>query len=177
MLSKSEKLGEDQISVKEHENTLPEIPAMACDDDLIFMSVGLYKFFMAHGKEGADAKVLYEHLMFTARMQGRRYAKANDFYLRNGLGWGVKKVKTAKAFLHKAKLIDYWQARNDKTGAFGDTFIIIRAFKAESVPQKQPEQEDEEPEKDDSTGGSISAAAANFAACGSQRYVPLGETN
>ncbi|ULQ59224.1 hypothetical protein K7I13_12075 [Brucepastera parasyntrophica] len=95
------------------------------NSDIIPITVGLYKFFMANGKEGRDAKDLYEHLIFTARLQETNQIKANNIYLANGLCWGENRVKKAKAFLATHGLIEYVQVK-DSAGQFGYTVIRLR---------------------------------------------------
>ncbi len=100
---------------------------MDCDDDVIVISVGLYKFFMAHGKDGRLGKELYEHLVFTSRMQyGSCNVKANNSYLMRGLGWGDKTLRRIKSFLKGAGLIEYIQDKDNKSGKFGSTTILIK---------------------------------------------------
>jgi hypothetical protein len=95
------------------------------DSDIIFMTVARYKLFMGNIDNcGMDAKNLYEHLQFTARMQGTNSIKANDVYLQKGLGFGKIKLKKAKAFLHKHGMIEYKQARN-ADGTLGEGYIIV----------------------------------------------------
>ncbi|MDC7234561.1 MAG: hypothetical protein PQJ58_15125 [Spirochaetales bacterium] len=104
-----------------------------CDNDFLIVSVKMYKFFMAHGKDGLEAKQLYDHLLFASRVQGSKAVKANVNYIKNGLGWGVAKVKKAKAFLSAAGLIQYSQNQG-KDGQFGDHKIILKStWDAESL--------------------------------------------
>lgn len=95
------------------------------DQDIIFMTMGRYKFFLSKKEEGGmEAKELYEHLIFTAKMQSTNTIKANDIYLRNGLGWGIQKLKKAKAFLKKYNMIDYKQNRTED-GKMGQFYIKV----------------------------------------------------
>ena len=88
------------------------------DGDIIFMTMKLYKFFIAKRKEGSiDAMNLYFHYMFTARLQGETSIRADDIYIRNGIGFGKEKLKKAKAFLKRHGLIDYKQEK-DADGHF-----------------------------------------------------------
>ncbi len=96
------------------------------DQDIIFKSVGLYKMFMAAGAAGQEANLLYDHLIFTARLQTTNQVRATDEYLRNGLGWGLAKVKRAKAFLSSRGLIEYVKDRRDD-GRILKSFIRITA--------------------------------------------------
>lgn len=108
---------------------------MDLNDDFIVVTVGLYKFFMAHGKDGLDAKQLYDHLVFTSRVQGSKAVRANMQYIQNGLGWGFGKVKKAKAFLSAAGLIEYRQKGGDD-GRFQEQRIIIKTrWDEESLAQ------------------------------------------
>jgi hypothetical protein len=94
--------------------------------DIIFITVKKYKFFFAEKKSGGiDALLLYLHLMFTARVQETASVYAKDSYLRKGLGFGEKRLKRAKAFLHKANLIEYKQSR-DSSGLFEEKYIIVK---------------------------------------------------
>jgi hypothetical protein len=51
------------------------------DSDLIFLTVGMYKLFLSRAN-GGDARDLYLHLMFTARMQETNQVWANKEYLK-----------------------------------------------------------------------------------------------
>jgi hypothetical protein len=95
------------------------------DDDIIPISVGLYKLFLAGGSAGLEAKTLYEHLIFTARLQETQQVFANNEYLRAGLQWGIAKVKKAKAWLVEAGLIEYVQYR-DIRGTLSGVYIRIK---------------------------------------------------
>ena len=100
---------------------------MDCDDDVIVISVRMYKFFMAHGSEGREAKELYQHLIFTSRMQyGNTNIRATANYLKNGLIWGEKKLKRAKAFLSNAGLIEYLHSKDEKSGLFISHTINVK---------------------------------------------------
>jgi hypothetical protein len=122
---------------------------MDADGDLIFFTVGLYKLFMQGGKVGQDAKLLYEHLMFTARLQATNTVRANDQYLRNGLGWGVDKLKAAKSWLRKRDLIRYVR-RRDEHGKLGSIFIQITYL--QSAAKARTKKEDDEFVEDPSQG-------------------------
>lgn len=112
------------------------------DGDLIFFSVGLYKLFMAGGKEGQDAKLLYEHLMFTARLQSTNTVRANETYLKNGLGWGSARVKIAKAWLRKHDLIRYVRRRNSE-GKVGSVYIKLTWLQAAAAAARRSQDDDE----------------------------------
>lgn len=100
------------------------------DHDLIFCSVGLYKMFLANRSEGLEAKQLYDHLLFTARLQETNIIHANNSYLSKGLGWGQVKIKRAKTFLKKKGLISYVQRRGP-SGQLHDVFIQVNFFRRE----------------------------------------------
>mgnify|MGYP000518897640 CR=1 FL=1 len=100
------------------------------DHDLIFCSVGLYKMFLANKSPGMEAKQLYDHLLFTARLQETSIIHANTSYLQKGLGWGQAKIKRAKAFLTKKGLISYVQRRGPN-GQMMDWFIQVNFFRRE----------------------------------------------
>ncbi len=100
---------------------------MDCDDDVIVITVKMYKFFMANGSVGMDAKNLYEHLIFTSRLQyGNPTIIANKTYLKRGLGWGDKKLRDAKAFLSSANLIEYIQFKDESTGRYMESRILVK---------------------------------------------------
>jgi hypothetical protein len=67
---------------------------------------------------------MYEHLIFTARLQATQQVRANNSYLAKGLGWGQAKVKQAKSWLHNAGLIEYVRARKDN-GLLGEVYIRL----------------------------------------------------
>ena len=108
---------------------------MDCDDDVIVISVRMYKFFMAHGTEGREAKELYQHLIFTSRMQyGNTNIRATANYLKNGLIWGEKKLKRAKAFLSNAGLIEYLHTKDENSGLFlSHTINVKRMWNEDSL--------------------------------------------
>jgi hypothetical protein len=102
------------------------------DDDIIFCPIGLYKFFLAKGKEGLEAKKLFDHLFFTARLQNNMYKKyykvrANNSYLRKGLKWSDRKVQAMKKILVDAGIIRYARSVPSKENpAFGRVTILLR---------------------------------------------------
>jgi hypothetical protein len=93
------------------------------DGDILFLTISKYKMFLASPR-GIEAMSLYLHLMFTARLQSTNSVKAKDIYLKNGLGWGDAKLKRAKSFLKKKKLIEYVQRRNGD-GTLGEQYINV----------------------------------------------------
>lgn len=95
------------------------------DQDIIPISVGLYKLFLAGGSTGREAMDLYIHLIFTARLQATQQVRANNTYLARGLGWGIAKVKAAKAWLAEAKIIEYVRPRGDG-GQLGQVYIRLQ---------------------------------------------------
>ena len=109
------------------------------DGDLIFCTVGLYKFFMAHGRPGLQAKQVYDHLMFTARLQETNQVKANLKYLQTGLDLGRDKIKAAKTFLHEHSLIEYVQNR-DETGSYREQYIKLNFMPTATSTKKAQEQ-------------------------------------
>ncbi len=95
------------------------------DQETLNISIGKYKLFLAKVDEGSiDAMVLYNHLQFTTILQRTNSIKATDSYLKSGLGWGETKLKRAKTFLHKYKLISYKQDRRPD-GTMGNKYIIV----------------------------------------------------
>lgn len=115
------------------------------DQDIIPISVGLYRLFLASGAAGREAKDLYEHLIFTARLQETQQVRANNVYLGRGLCWGQAKVKAAKAWLYNAGLIEYVQTR-DEGGKLGEVYIKLSFLpRAETVAERLRPAVEEEP--------------------------------
>jgi len=111
-----------------------EIPQVRIDKDadVLLLTVGVYKLFLANGRPGLEAMELYLHLMFTARLQESNQIKANDAYLRKGLSVGTKKLRTLKSFLHRLGLIEYVR-RRDTDGRILETFIRVKLWSRESL--------------------------------------------
>ena len=102
------------------------------DTDLLVVTVGLHRAFIAKGRLGLEAEQLYMHLQFTARLQETNQVKAKDVYLRRGLKLGIAKVKSLKSILKKMGLIDYVQAR-DELGRLGEQYILVKLMSRESA--------------------------------------------
>lgn len=99
-----------------------------------------YAFFLSHGTEGQDALLLYLHLQWTAKLQKTTSVWANDSYLKQGLHFGIGKLKAAKAFLARHNLIEYNYRKDDK-GRVERVYIIVKAVSAstrsKTVPQEK----------------------------------------
>ncbi|TAH55186.1 MAG: hypothetical protein EWM51_03635 [Treponema sp.] len=91
--------------------------------DIIPVSVGLYSMFLANGKEGMTALMVYQHLIYTGRLQETNQVWANDEYLANALPFGKEAIRRAKTFLHRKGLIKYVQDRTQ--GRLGPVYIRI----------------------------------------------------
>lgn len=102
------------------------------DGEIIHTSVALYKFFLSNGQQGMNAYLLYSHLQFTCRLQSTNAVKAEDIYLRKGLGWGINKLKKAKTFLSDAGLIEYKQERSEG-GRYSGKYIVIKTTRSPEV--------------------------------------------
>lgn len=98
------------------------------DEELtpIILPIKLYEFFMANGKQGMEAKTLWEHLVYTARKQSTNQVWANNTYIQNGTGYGERKVKELKSWLKKHGLISYIQDKDPKTGKILKTYIRVK---------------------------------------------------
>ncbi|OHE63871.1 MAG: hypothetical protein A2001_01535 [Treponema sp. GWC1_61_84] len=94
------------------------------DQDIIPITVGLYRLFLQAGACGQEAQALYMHLIFTARLQETQQVRANNVYLSRGLGWGLARIKAAKAWLADAGLIQYVRARGEG-GKLGEVYIRL----------------------------------------------------
>ena len=101
------------------------------DEELspIVVPIKLYKFFMAHGKKGHEAMTVWLHLVYTARMQATNQVWANNEYLKKGTGYGEKKVRDLKTWLHRHNLIAYVQHQDKQTGLMGKTYIRVHGAK------------------------------------------------
>ncbi len=93
------------------------------NDDLIFLTVGMYKLFLSR-QGGRDARDLYLHLMFTARLQETNQVWANKTYLKEGLFLGDARLKRAKALLKKLGLIEYVKERGGR-GRLSKVYIRL----------------------------------------------------
>lgn len=113
--------------------------AMDIEEDIIFLTVGKYKLFMSHGATGRDAKSLYEHLMFTAKMQKTNQVKATNSYLKKGLCMGDEKIRKAKKLLLDLGLITLVEKR-DKQGKFTEHYIKVHA---KTVPNEVKEEKND----------------------------------
>ena len=71
----------------------------------------------------ADCVALYMFFYKTAKWQGNRSIKANDVYIRKCLGWGAKRVTTAKQRLEDAGMIKKVARR--KNGKIVGHFIEV----------------------------------------------------
>jgi len=108
------------------------------DGDLIFTTVAKYKLFLSYGTIGSDAYLLYSHLMFTARLQKTNQVMAKDMYIRQGLGWGAKRLLKAKKLLIQLGLIEKIQ-KFKENGDFDGQYIKVKTkttpFEIESVEE------------------------------------------
>lgn len=100
--------------------------SIEADGDIIFMTVAKYKLFMAHGKAGRLAKDVYEHLMFTARLQGTGTVRASENYIRNALEIGEDSYKAAKKLLIKLGLVENIIRRNESGKIIGH-YVRVKA--------------------------------------------------
>ena len=126
--------------------------SIEADGDIIFMTVAKYKLFMAHGKVGRLAKDVYEHLMFTARLQGTGTVKATEDYVRNALEIGEDSYKAAKKLLVDLGLIENVIRRNE-AGKIVGHFVRVKAAVSPAKPQEETAPEAEiHPEAEKTTG-------------------------
>lgn len=107
------------------------------DGDIIFLTCAKYKLFMSHGKVGRIAKDIFEHLMFTARLQKTDTVKATEDYICNALEIGEDTFKAGKRLLLSLKLIENVK-RKDEHGKIIGHYVRV---KATSETFKQPEAE------------------------------------
>lgn len=120
------------------------------NDTILHCTVGLYKLFLAGGREGLEAFRLYMHLQFAAIHQGTQSVRANLKYLNRGTGFGEKKLKTLKKWLLLRGLITYERSR-DQTGKYDEWRIRVnflwsseRLMKyVEAITTRDSQEEDE----------------------------------
>lgn len=111
------------------------------DGDQIPLTVGLYKFFLAHGTDGFYALRLYQHLIFTARIQKETSVWANDAYLMKGTHMGRTHFAKAKKFLFEKQLIDCpTKPEQREDGTFKKPYICVHfsAGSAETLISSSP---------------------------------------
>mgnify|MGYP000850623855 FL=1 len=82
-------------------------------EDIIFITLNKYKFFMANGKLGRDAKDLYEHYMFTGKIQKTNTVHAVNNFCGSGLTMSKERIVEAKKFLIDSGLIEIVTKRDD----------------------------------------------------------------
>jgi hypothetical protein len=116
-------------------------------------TMATYEFLMFKG--GADVWSVYNHLLYTARVQKTNQVWARDLYIKNGLKLSVKRLKLAKAFLHKHGYIDYIQRRDAKTGRMENVYIRVNFIATRRSTVKNVRK------TIGSTGGPITGGAVN----------------
>lgn len=109
------------------------------DEDFLVVTIAKYKLFIAHGAVGVDAFAMYNHLMFTAKMQPTKSVLAVNSYLMKGLSMSRARVQKAKALLEQFQLITPILRRDKKTGKIIGNYIKVKFgevnFKApEEIP-------------------------------------------
>jgi hypothetical protein len=112
-------------------------------DSLPPITVGLYKAFLSKGKRGLDAHAVYQHLLFTYRLQHTDTVRADNAYIAKGLGMGTRRVKAAKNLLRSMNLIGTVRRHAEK-GRFVSTFTRLNLLPnpgptmgAESAPMAE----------------------------------------
>lgn len=59
------------------------------EDQLPGITVGVYKAFLKRGKDGIEALAVYQHLLFTYRLQHTNQIWATDEYIAKGIHIGL----------------------------------------------------------------------------------------
>lgn len=98
---------------------LPEMEYLSVDpdqDSLPPITVGLYKAFMAKGKSGLVALQVYQHLLFSYRLQRTDIVQATNTYLQRGLHLGRNRIETAKRMLREMNVIGKPIRKRDAKG-------------------------------------------------------------
>ena len=86
-------------------------------------TVGTYELLAIKG--GIDVWAVYNHLLYTARLQKTNQVWAKDVYITIGLTMSLKRLKKAKKFLHDHGYINFIRCRDRKTGQLGTTYIRV----------------------------------------------------
>ena len=81
------------------------------DEDIIWVTTGLYEAFLQKGRPGMEAYLLYSHLVYTARRQGTNSVWAIEAYLKKGLKIGKTRLVAARALLVEMGLIEITRKR------------------------------------------------------------------
>ncbi len=112
------------------------------EHQLICMSIGIYEFFIAHGKGGVEAMLVYNHFIYTARLQKTNQVWAVNSYLSKGLNMGINRIQRAKTFLKKHGLIKYTrQEPTEERPYLGKVFINLPyLYKKETLKKFLEEQ-------------------------------------
>jgi len=95
------------------------------NQDLVYITVAQYEFFMAHGKEGMLAMRVYLHLLYTYRRQNLRSVWATNSYIAKGTKLGLNSVQRAKTFLKNHRMIDYRVDLDEKTKVIKGWYIFL----------------------------------------------------
>lgn len=93
------------------------------EDQLPAITLGVYRAFLKRGKDGMEALAVYQHLLFTYRIQHTNQIWATDEYIAKGVHIGLVKVRKCKSILKSMGLIDYIQKRDKNR--FGKTYILL----------------------------------------------------
>lgn len=93
-------------------------------DHLPPLTVGMYRAFVAKGRAGMQALMVYLHLLFTYRLQRTDHVYATNDYIQRGLGMGERIIKNAKGLLRKMGLIETIRRRDDK-GRIAKTYLKL----------------------------------------------------
>ena len=93
-------------------------------EDIIFITLNKYKFFMANGKIGRDAKDLYEHYMFTGKIQKTNTVHAVNKFCGSGMNMSKERIVKAKKFLVDSGLIEIITKR-DESGKITGHYVKV----------------------------------------------------
>ncbi|MDY7027147.1 MAG: hypothetical protein SVR04_02505 [Spirochaetota bacterium] len=126
-----------------HSDVESNNPRVETSEELnpIVVPVKLYEFFMANGKTGLEAMRVWLHLVYTARKQHTNQVWALNTYLQKGTGFGERKIKECKAWLHKHNLITYVQRKESGTQRITQWFIRVHGSKQATGAEIDPVEE------------------------------------
>ena len=85
-------------------------------DQLPAITVGMYRAFLARGRRGLTTLSVYQHLLFSYRLQKTDVVHATNTYLQNGLHIGERKLEGAKKLLREMGIIGKPIRKRDEKG-------------------------------------------------------------
>lgn len=111
----------DMLAVDVNQDSLPPIV------------VGLYRAFLARGKVGLDAYMIYSFLLYTYRWQHTDKVWATNDYIEKALKMGERRIRVAKSLMVKMDLISIVREKDNK-GRITKTFTRLNLLPNPGIP-------------------------------------------